>query len=51
MACCLHAFHEDEDDNSGYKMSITYLCYTKDAIGTRFRGKKRVTRTNEDKTC
>jgi hypothetical protein len=51
MACCLHAFYEDEDDISSYEMNITYSYYAKDVIGTKFRGKKRVTRASEDKTC
>jgi hypothetical protein len=51
MACCLHAFYKDGDDITCYEMGITYLCYAKDAIGTKFQGKGKVTRMNEDKTC
>jgi hypothetical protein len=37
MACCLHAFHKDEDGIIGYEMGITYLCYVEDVVGTMFR--------------
>jgi hypothetical protein len=36
MACCLHALHKDGDGIIGYEMGITYLCYAKDAVETKF---------------